>query len=166
MLLQLTSKMITCRYQTTSSASPVKAQPASATPYVVPEGPHGELLLRLIRTLPQQLLRPGSASSPQENPQGWGLCCCSSPHKAQCNWPKSASVSQHHACLPLICVLHALGLGGSACCIRSLGKSALWLQPLHHHINVREFLHHQVLSATHHLRKRTAKATIHLPKDK
>lgn len=69
-------RMITCRYQTTSLASPSKEQTSSATPYVLPEGPHGELLLRLIRTLPQQLLRPGSASSPQETPAGQGLCRC------------------------------------------------------------------------------------------
>ena len=76
MLLQLSGRMTTCRYQTTSSASPSKAQTSSTTPYVLPGGPHGELLLRLIRTLPQQLLRSGSGSSAQETPQGRGPCRC------------------------------------------------------------------------------------------
>ena len=60
---------VTCRYQASgSSSSPLKERTGAAAPVVLPEGPLGDMLLRLTKTLPQQLLNDGSSGGPI--PQG------------------------------------------------------------------------------------------------
>ncbi|KAK9819111.1 hypothetical protein WJX74_003105 [Apatococcus lobatus] len=58
------------RYQASSSTSPAKEQAPSAAPYVLPEGPQGEMLLRLTKSLPHQLIQAGAGMSMQESSQG------------------------------------------------------------------------------------------------